>query len=180
MSKSPARSSGARQGFSLQFRLLYLLVVANRHRDLKIDRVLQPLALNPPRFRALMAIGLLGSCTMSELADASAVDRTTMTRTVDQLVAAELVERTTPPQDRRQVVLRLTHAGFSLARTAKEAVEALNARLLDGIDEAAQRAAHTVLERLLANAMEDGDLPHRLLLAPGIEARPDASEALRY
>ncbi len=68
--------------------LFHLFIVTARHRDARLDKALKPLGLNVSRHRALSVIALLEPCAMSALAEFSAVDRTTMTRTVDQLVAA--------------------------------------------------------------------------------------------
>jgi DNA-binding MarR family transcriptional regulator len=45
------------------------------------------------RHGAIAAIALLEPCTMSALADLTAIDRTTMTRVLDQLVVRGLAER---------------------------------------------------------------------------------------
>lgn len=59
-----------------------------------------------------------GVSSMTALAAVIGADRTTLTRTIDGLVSAGYVERTTPAEDRRLVVVDLTPAG----RTVSEAV----------------------------------------------------------
>lgn len=76
-----------------------------------LEAELKPLLLNVSRHRALSSIDRLARCTMRELAEFMAVDRTTLTRTLDQLAHAGLVDRTTPREDRCQVVLTLATAG---------------------------------------------------------------------
>src|ERR1700736_765180 len=110
MSLSPRRSASTmdpRGEFPLDLAsyVFHLFSVVGRHREAKLETILKPLGLSLARHRALSVIATLEPCTMSELAEFSATDRTTLTRTVDQLVDAGLVERTTPREDRRQVQL---------------------------------------------------------------------------
>jgi DNA-binding MarR family transcriptional regulator len=143
--------------------LFHLLAVIGRHREAQLDRLLQPLGLSLSRHRALSVIASQGPLTMSELADYSAIDRTTMTRIVDQLVEAELVERATPRQDRRQVILSLTAKGQAACRESLKAIWRHNRHVLKGLDEARQRTAARVLESFLARLVDDPALLDRLL-----------------
>lgn len=58
-----------------------------------------------------------GLSSMTALAAVIGADRTTLTRTIDGLVTVGYVERTTPAQDRRLVVVDLTPAGRTLSET---------------------------------------------------------------
>ena len=102
--------------------LFHLFAVVSRHREARLETELKPIGLNLSRHRALSVISTLQPCTMSELADFSAVDRTTLTRTVDQLVDSGLVERTTPREDRRQVLLTLTEQGRTTCQRSLRAI----------------------------------------------------------
>jgi DNA-binding MarR family transcriptional regulator len=145
--------------------IFHLFAVISRHREARIDQILQPMGLNVSRHRALSVVASLAPCTMSELADYSAVDRTTMTRTVDQLVEAGLVERATPREDRRQVVLTLTEAGLQTCEASRGAIFQLGLELLDGLPAVQQRAVARCFEAILANLLaDDPRLLHRLLL----------------
>ena len=94
----------------------------------------------------LAVIARMQPCGMTELADFCAVDRTTMTRTVDQLVATALVERATPPADQ-----------------ALRAVYRINRRALEGIPEDTQRTVVRAKQAMLTNLVADRDLARRLL-----------------
>jgi DNA-binding MarR family transcriptional regulator len=97
--------------------LFYLLFQASRQRDLHYDRKLAALGLNLHRWRILAVIRRIENCSMKDLALFGAVDRTTLTRTVDRLVAEGLVERWAAPRDRRRVnVSRAPKATRSSAR----------------------------------------------------------------
>lgn len=142
----------------------HLFAVIGRHRESRMEQILQPLGLSVSRHRALSVIASLASCSMSDLADYSAVDRTTMTRTVDQLVDAGLVVRTTPREDRRQVLLTLTDAGRVACEGSLKAIYRLSRGLLEGVPEADQRVAARAFETILANLLDDPGLVERLLL----------------
>ncbi len=145
----------------------HLLTVVGRYRDAKLEELLRPMGLSLSRQRALTIIAHLSPCTMSELADFAALDRTTMTRIVDQLVGAGLVERATPKKDRRQVLLTLTPRGMKLARETLKASFRCQRPLLGDIDETDQRQAARTLERVLANLVDDPRQLERLQFRSG-------------
>jgi len=141
----------------------HLFAVLGRHREAAIEAAFRPLGLNLARYRALSVVARLGPLGMSELADFSAVDRTTMTRTVDQLVAGGLVTRQTPASDRRQVVLSITQAGRAANQQALRAVYRINRRALEGLDEDAQRQFCRTQRVMVQNLVDDPALARRLI-----------------
>jgi DNA-binding MarR family transcriptional regulator len=143
--------------------LFHLFAVLGRHREAALEEAFRPLGLNVARYRALSVVTRLEPLGMSELADFSAVDRTTMTRTVDQLVSAGFVERETPATDRRQVLLRVTAAGKAVNQQGLRAVYRVNRRALEGLDEASQRQFARLEQSMVANLVPDPALARRLL-----------------
>jgi len=169
MSPSPRRSArsidpAGEFPLDLTTYVFHLFTVVGRHREARLEEALRPLGLNLPRHRALSVIMQLEPCTMSELADFSAVDRTTLTRTIDPLVAAGLARRATPPEDRRQVVLTLTEAGREACRRSLRAIFGVNRDLLAGLTEPEQRVLARAFESFLAALVKDESLRRRLLL----------------
>ena len=130
--------------------VLHLLAAIAMFRDAALDNALRPMDLNVGRFRTLSVLARCGACTMSELSSFSAIDRTTLTRIADQLVAAELVVRQAA-RDRRQVVLDLTDAGRAAHIKGLLAVGEHNRIVLRDIDEADLRSA----ARLVASVIEN-------------------------
>ncbi|THD61023.1 MarR family transcriptional regulator [Phenylobacterium sp.] len=112
----------------------YLLFQTARQRDLHFDRILEPSGLNIAQWRSMAIIRRLEVCTMSSLARYSTVERTTLTRAVDQLVRRGVVRRWTPEHDRRQVNLSLTTEGEAIYRKAVAVLKDLNAALLADVD----------------------------------------------
>jgi DNA-binding MarR family transcriptional regulator len=149
--------------------VFHLFTVVARHREALLEAALKPLDLNVSRHRALTSIDRLAPCTMRELAQFIAVDRTTLTRTLDQLADAGLVERSTPREDRRQVVLTLTAAGKTACRRSLQAIYRVNRDLLEGMGEDEQRALCRGLDQLVARLAPDPDMLNRLRLN---DARP--------
>jgi len=141
----------------------YLLFLAARYRDLGLDSVLAQTGLNVARWRTLAIIRRIENCTMSQLSRFSAVDRTTLTRSVDQLVAQGLVERWTPNRDRRLVNLALSDAGLEVYDRAVQAMMTNNAGSVDGVSEADLREASRTLRSVLKNLAGDHRLAEDLL-----------------
>jgi DNA-binding MarR family transcriptional regulator len=174
MSKEPSPSYVDPKGefpFDAPTYLFHLFVVIARYRDAALDAALKPLGLNVSRHRALSVIARMQPCAMSDLAQFSAVDRTTMTRTVDQLVRAGLVDRVTPAKDRRQVILSLTREGAQLYRRSLRLIFETNQKLLAGVPHPQRRAAIRVYEAIVANLVEDPGLADRRMY-PATDGKP--------
>jgi DNA-binding MarR family transcriptional regulator len=152
--------------FDVTTYLFHLFAVLARHRDAELDRALKVCRLNTTRHRAISVIARLQPCTMRELSDFSAVDRTTMTRTVDQLVASGLIERATSASDRRLVLLTLTEQGQQAYRQAISIVHELNRRIVQEIPEDAQRTVARAKQRMVSNLVDDPEMVQRLLVFP--------------
>jgi DNA-binding MarR family transcriptional regulator len=69
----------------------YLLQLAARLREAALERHLAPLGLTIARGHVLGVIRRLKACTMGELAFFTTIDRTTLTRIIDQFFAQGLV-----------------------------------------------------------------------------------------
>jgi DNA-binding MarR family transcriptional regulator len=105
------------------FYLQYHLV---KQRELVLSKVLAELGLTIPKWRILSILNRLDEASMGLVADFCAIDRTTLTRTVDQLVEAGIVLRREDPLDRRQTLMSLTPTGVSAYGAAVKAVLGFN------------------------------------------------------
>ncbi len=126
-----------------------------RRQEYLTEQALRSLDVSAMQWRVLVAIHRVGECTMNQLAARSAVDRTTLTRMVDQLVAMGLVTRTTPPEDRRQVRIAQTAEG---ARTMDEGwalVSASQHRTMQGVDRDQLRAAIRTMQAVVVRLADD-------------------------
>ena len=152
----------------------YLLFQAARQRDLFFDKELKPVGLNLAQWRTLAIIRRLETSTMTLLARYSTIERTTLTRAVDQLVARGLVERVAPARDRRQVNLTLTDLGKTVYRDAVAILKDRNEAVLAGVDPARLRDAARVLQVTLERLTGDGELAADLLSFGRTASQPPA------
>ena len=140
----------------------YLVFQAARQRDVFCDRVLKPIGLNVAQWRSLAIIRRLEVCTMTALARYSTVERTTLTRAVDQLVGRGFVVRAVPERDRRQVTLALTDEGEAIYRQAVAILLSRNEAVISGIDPKrlsdAVQVLGVTLERLVGGGEVAADL----------------------
>jgi len=153
--------------FQLDRYLFYLLFHAALQRDVLFDRTTPPGGPTLQRWRALAVIGRIENCSMKDLALYTGVDRTTLTRTVDQLVGEKLVERWSSPRDRRRVNLSLSPEGEALCASAIAPLMAGNRALLSGLDEASLRTTARVLQHIVRKALGDPLTAERLLAYGG-------------
>jgi|SRR5580700_8418010 len=143
--------------------LLHLLAAISRYRDVQLDQALKPLGLSVACYRALNAIVVFEPCQMLELAQFIGVDRTTMTRTVDQLVKDGLAGREIPTMDRRLVVVTPTDKARQVIATARRIVFDTNARVLDGVSERTQRTMIRAQQKMFANLAVEPRAIERML-----------------
>jgi DNA-binding MarR family transcriptional regulator len=86
---------------------------------------------------------------MTEGAEFTCIERTTLTRMVERLAARGLVRRATSNRDRRRVLLEVTAKGEELYFTCLQEIMDRNVVTLSGISEPEQRATAHVLRKLL-------------------------------
>jgi DNA-binding MarR family transcriptional regulator len=129
------RASGALSGVTMQHDIL-----ADRLHSLaihllrRIRRGDDESGLSAPRLSALSVIIYRGPISLTELAKAEGVTAPTMTRLVQALVRAELVEKSVLQTDNRVVLLRPTTAGRRTLDIARANRLAALEELLDRLD----------------------------------------------
>lgn len=143
--------------------LFYLLVAIGRLRDAQLEPGLQLLGLGLVRYRVLSVIGRVGACTMSELATFSSIDRTTLTRAIDQLLESDLVERLKNERDRRIVRVAITPAGEALRARAEAFVSQHGHYLLADIPDDLQRQFVRLEQALVARLAPDASAARSIL-----------------
>jgi MarR family transcriptional regulator, lower aerobic nicotinate degradation pathway regulator len=153
----------------------YMLHQTARRRDAAIDAALEPMGLNASRARTLTIIRRLEGCSMNALAKFTTIERTTLTREVDLLVARGLIERTVPANDRRRVSLSLTAQGEAVYESGVPLVLEATLRALEGVDGKALREFARMLRTIMLNLVDDADWANDLISY----ARPDGKKAVR-
>ncbi|MFN8167504.1 MAG: MarR family transcriptional regulator [Candidatus Nanopelagicales bacterium] len=99
--------------------------------------------------RLLWHVAEVGSCRLSDLAEAAGLDLSTVSRHVRDLVDAGYAVRTADERDRRAVVIELTHDGRELLDETRASRAAALTPVLESWD-AADRADLTRLLTALA------------------------------
>jgi DNA-binding MarR family transcriptional regulator len=127
----------------------YLLFQVARQRDLFCDKALAACGLTMAQWRSLAIVRRMEVCTMSSLARYSTIERTTLTRAVDQLVARGLVTRWVPESDRRQVNLSLSDQGDAAFAQGAAILDPHNAHLLNDEVPTQLRHAMAVMQNTL-------------------------------
>jgi DNA-binding MarR family transcriptional regulator len=118
--------------------------------------------LQPGWFDLLAALRRSGApyeLNPTQLMSATMLSSGGMTKRLDRLTDAGLVERSPDPADRRGVLVRLTPKGKQLVDDVLEAHLGNQARLLEPLDEADRRSLEQLLRTLLAGL--DGPSPDR-------------------
>jgi DNA-binding MarR family transcriptional regulator len=116
--------------------------------------------LQPGWFDLLAALRRSGppyELNPTQLVRATLLSSGGMTKRLDRLVEAGLVERRADPSDRRGILVGLTPHGKAVVDTALEAHVANEERLLRSLKPADRRALDDLLRTLLADLEESGD-----------------------
>ena len=155
MRKKTSRAAGATPAFVLEQHLFYLFGQAMGRRDRALAGALRRSGLNSTQWRVLAALHAHPDASMNALSEKTAVDRTTLTRTVDRMQADGLLERRQDDADRRARRLRLSEAGERVFARVLPLVLEQNRRAVDGIDAADQRRFRELLGRIIDNLGRD-------------------------
>lgn len=84
---------------------------------------------------AVVEIGRTEGISLNELADLLNLDKSTMSRTVSNIIDQDLAERETDPSDRRYLKIRLTEQGKIVYGTVENSMDDYFTRVFDSIPE---------------------------------------------
>jgi len=143
--------------FTLENSVFYLFTQIVGRRNRHLAAALRPFAIAVAQWRVLAVLHARPDCTMSGLADLTTVDRTTLTRTLDRMVAEGLVARRADTQDWRSVRLRLTGGGEALFRQVWPKVAEQNRHAVRGLGAAELARFRASLHRMVRNLDPDYD-----------------------
>ena len=137
--------------FDLDRHVFYWLTQVIGARDRELTQGLREFGLRVPEWRALAALHARQSCTMSELAELSTIDRTTLTRTVDRMQDSGWLSRLADSDDMRVTRLELTPAGRKLFEKIWPTVARLNELALSGLSKSQIDALRATLGQMKDN-----------------------------
>jgi DNA-binding MarR family transcriptional regulator len=116
-----------------------------RRMRVRSEAVLAPLGLRPRHLVALTVLRNRGDCTQQSLAATLEMDGTNIVGLLNELEAANLIERRRSPEDRRRHMVELTDAGATQLAEAEAALTAVEDEVLGALDDSQRETLHTLL-----------------------------------
>jgi DNA-binding MarR family transcriptional regulator len=135
-----------------------LELIARRIRT-EAESTIETFNLRPRHVIALTLLRLLGDQSQSDLAEALRVDPTNMVGLLNDLEAAELIERRRSPQDRRRHTVSLTPTGTRRVAELEHALAGAEQRVLAVLDSDQQATLRTLLEQIAGTGSECSATP---------------------
>jgi len=124
------------------------------------DAALRPEGLRATQFTLLQALDRAGTITQGVLADVTATDSTTLSRTLGLLEEARWI-RSFPGGDRRERHIELTPAGRRVLERATPAWMSVQKQLRESLGESGWQALESVTAATVVAARERDDTPRR-------------------
>jgi DNA-binding MarR family transcriptional regulator len=103
---------------------------------------------------SITEIGRVDKISLNELAENLNLDKSTLSRTVDNLVQAGLVERMVNPENRRMIDIQLTPEGKKIYQGLEEKMDKYFRNILESIPKEKQKQVVESME-LLAQALQE-------------------------
>lgn len=104
---------------------------------------------------AIVEIGRVGEISLNDLAEILNLDKSTMSRTVNNLVTQELAERDINSEDRRYVKIKLTEKGEKVYKRTELSMDLYFKNILESIPDnkrdQVMDSLHVLLEALKKN-----------------------------
>lgn len=126
-------------------------LLARRMRT-EAESELRAFGLRPRHVIALTLLRDHGDRSQSDLAEALGIDPTNVVALLNELEAADLVERRRSPQDRRRHTVVLTEAGCLRLAEVEHALTTVEKRLFSALDTDEQTVLYQLLHRAAATA----------------------------
>ncbi|MCO6404068.1 MarR family transcriptional regulator [Aurantimonas endophytica] len=128
--------------------VLKLLSIARSIRAM-MGLKLAELGLHAGQDELLLALVPEGTVSVSRLADTLVVRPSTVSKMLDRLVTAGLVERAEDPRDGRRTVVRMTSSGVEMQGRIREVWQGLENELQDIPDQGAATQSLQALQQIL-------------------------------
>ena len=152
--RGPSAMDGAAApvpGFVLEQHLFFWFTQVLDRRDRQLAAALKADGLRAPEWRVLATLHSRHRLSMSELADLTSIDRTTLSRVVERMVRTRLVMRLTDASDARVTRLALTASGERLFARIWPSVWRVNEMAMEGLPEPAVGLVRWALEQMFRN-----------------------------
>jgi DNA-binding MarR family transcriptional regulator len=140
-------------GASLTYRLKALTKIADRMSS-ELSR--EKLGVPFPEASIIAAIGAFGPQTVMDISRRANLDKSQASRTVDAMLAKEILARAGNDKDGRSVIISLTAEGRKIFKKIGPALEKRDNDLYQSLNEAELVAFRFLLEKVLAAHGWDG------------------------
>ena len=106
-------------------------------------------SVSPAQCHALLEIENRNEANVKDLAESMALDKSTMSRTIDGLVQGGFVERIINPQDRRYMQIKLTDQGWKTCDQTNQFNDEYFKTVLEELPEEKQKRIMEALDNLI-------------------------------
>jgi MarR family transcriptional regulator, transcriptional regulator for hemolysin len=122
----------------------------------RLDQATQEIGLTSAQWRVLASVARCQSLDLdplnqAELADMLDIEPITLSRQIDRLAKAELIERRADPSDRRAHRLHLTDKALPMVAAFRQTGAKIMGEALDGVDDDEVTAIIGALDRIQSN-----------------------------
>lgn len=155
-SRAPDSGAGARRrpDFALERFVPYRLSVLTNIVSRTIGRLYgERFGLGIPEWRVMAVLGRFAPLSAREVCARTAMDKVRVSRAVEKLRRARLIERAVDARDRRRTRLRLSTAGRRTHDAIVPMAQAAEALLLDGLSRRDRQTLDRLLGRLTKRAL---------------------------
>lgn len=139
------------EAFVLEQHLFFWITQLLDRRDRQLSAALKTVGLRVPEWRVLGSLYSRQRLSMSEMADLTNIERTTLSRTVERMVRAGWVNRLSDASDARVTRLTLTGEGERLFARIWPAVRTVNQAAVAGVPEPAVELSRWALRQMCRN-----------------------------
>jgi DNA-binding MarR family transcriptional regulator len=149
--KPPEPMAGAASPASFRDSLFYWTgLLEDRYNQLFVQ-AMRPLRVTVSRYRTLAILSELADLTVNELARHSSIERSALSRLLDQMEREALIVRRPSRADRRAIEIRITAKGRDAFLAMRPVRRAVLRQAVDGIAPPEIDRMRTVIQRMLHN-----------------------------
>lgn len=131
--------------------LPYLLGQVYRLRQRQLETIFKSENLSESEYRILVVLGDRDGCSVSEMADSTVIDRTTLSRMLAAMEARGLIERNQAKSDRRITNIFITQEGMKMFRRIMPVAQHVLSQLTQDIAEEDVRHVKDILRKMIKN-----------------------------
>ena len=148
---SKGRRTGPLAEFDLEEHIFYLFGQVYGRRNRQLADIFHEYGLTNPKYRVLAALTNRDGCSIGALAELTAVERTTLSRALDQLVEDGLVKRVPRAGDKRTIEVWLTQKGWRTLEQVWPLIVVQNDRAVEGLTGPEIETFKAILRRMIDN-----------------------------